>query len=80
MQLSASATPPRQQLQILDSHHPTQRHALSRNLSPLRDPLLHRHIHLDRITPRPPRPYPGLRTGPRRTLRERMRTRPDFQL
>lgn len=40
-----------------------ERRAVTRDIPQLRDPLLHRHLHLDRVPARPDRSDTGLRRG-----------------
>ena len=71
--LHSRLRPPQQQLQLpappaparsLNTASRIQRRALARHLPPLRNPLLHRHLHLDRKPPSPPGPHPRFRREP----------------
>ncbi len=77
--IASTLTDPQQSSTPSRLHHPrphpgaaSQRYTLPNNIPALRNPLLHPHLHLHRIAPRPPRPRPSLRRSARPTVRERV--------
>lgn len=80
LQLPAPPAAPRRLGHLPHLLRGAARRPLPRHVPPLRDPLLHHNLHVDRVAAGPHRPDTGLRRGPGPAVRERVRAGPHLQL
>ena len=64
LQLPPPSARPRRLGHLAHIRRAAQRCPFAGHVPPLRNPLLHRHLYLNRVTPRVDRPDPSLRGGP----------------